>query len=684
MTLPVYITGTVSVSNLGTVVTGTGCMWSGINAREGDFFTRPDGVAIITEVTDATHLKITPWPGATIAGGTYAIQQNYVGRVVGVAAAEDVGVMLEKLHTDGLPFIVGTDETVPDPSYGDEGQMAFKPDTGEWWVKSGGVWVPSASMSSGLPPAGTEGYLLQTHGTGAPSWEGITQSGIGAVERVWQDKARDIVNAADFGLLPSNTGAQNVTAWGFIMTFAASNPCTIVINRGTYDFNATIPFGPSNTRISGAGIDATILRCTFASGNFIANSGTVFYQTIDNLTITSSVTRTGGGMFVTGFWKRGLMYRVKISRHLHGLSFPQFETCTLSECFIMNPSGNGTGIYAGAPAATNQGAGLTIINCTIRGMDLDTSPTSPAVGLRGMEIYDVEAVYTVNTDFSGFTDTCVMMAPTTIAANHFFGQTYFDATVGGHNFTMMGAGTKLSINFDACWFAGAGASGAGAANCYGLSMANAGTYQDIIVSGCRFVTTSASGIFIATPSMAPNITGNTFINCGFNASSTNRNGITVSPASAASRTLNITGNYFESTNGYAVNLTTSNASGRVNLTGNVTNSGLSWPDGTYWGNVSGNTDTSWSPITVQVPSASTMKIPPIYNYAVVSGTTNINRIQPTYPGHIVVLRFIAVLTVLDDGNNLRLAGNLVTSSNTALTLVCEGNGDWREISRVAT
>jgi hypothetical protein len=148
MTLPVYITGTVSVSNLGTVVTGTGCMWSGINAREGDFFTRPDGVAIITEVTDVTHLKITPWPGATIAGGAYAIQQNYVGRVVGVAAAEDVGVMLEKLHVDGLPFIVGVDETVPDPSYGDEGQMAFKPDTGAWWVKSGGVWVPSVGLSA--------------------------------------------------------------------------------------------------------------------------------------------------------------------------------------------------------------------------------------------------------------------------------------------------------------------------------------------------------------------------------------------------------------------------------------------------------------------------------------------------------------------------------------------------------
>ena len=153
MSLPVYLTGVVDVTNGGTTVVGTGCMWSGINAKQGDYFSRTDGVAVITEVTDGTTLQITPWPGATVTGGDYAIQQNYVGRVVGVAAAEDVGVMLEKLHTDGLPFIVGTDEAVPDPSYGDEGQLAFTPSTGEWWVKSGGAWV----VSSGLVALGYGG-----------------------------------------------------------------------------------------------------------------------------------------------------------------------------------------------------------------------------------------------------------------------------------------------------------------------------------------------------------------------------------------------------------------------------------------------------------------------------------------------------------------------------------------------
>lgn len=176
MTLPIYFTGTVSVTNLGTTVTGVGVMWSGINAREGDFFVRADGAAVITEVTNASTLQITPWPGATVSGGTYAIEQNYVGRVVGVAAAEDVGVMLEKLHTDGLPFIVNPDETVPDPSYGDEGQFAFQPSTGKWWVKQGGVWVISQGLTA-LGYGGTSATSVAI-GLSPPAKVFTTQTGL--------------------------------------------------------------------------------------------------------------------------------------------------------------------------------------------------------------------------------------------------------------------------------------------------------------------------------------------------------------------------------------------------------------------------------------------------------------------------------------------------------------------------
>lgn len=141
MTLPTYSTGTVSIANGGTTVTGSGTIWSGSNAKEGDYFVRSDGFALITEVTDATHLNITPWPGATVSGGAYSIAQNYAGRVVGVAAAQDVGTMLGALKTQGFFFFVASDDTGPDPSLGADGQYAFQPTSGKTWAKIAGVWT---------------------------------------------------------------------------------------------------------------------------------------------------------------------------------------------------------------------------------------------------------------------------------------------------------------------------------------------------------------------------------------------------------------------------------------------------------------------------------------------------------------------------------------------------------------
>jgi hypothetical protein len=177
MALPQYSTGTVSVAAGGTVVTCLGGMWSGINAKQGDFISI-DGLdeVLITEVTDATQLKIAPWQGAAKTSVPYVIYQNYVGRVVGVAAAEDVGDMLEKLHVDGLPFILGVDETVPDPSYGDDGQLAFDPLTGQWWVKQGGVWVPSSGLTA-LGYGGTSATSV-TIGLSPPPKVFTTQSSL--------------------------------------------------------------------------------------------------------------------------------------------------------------------------------------------------------------------------------------------------------------------------------------------------------------------------------------------------------------------------------------------------------------------------------------------------------------------------------------------------------------------------
>lgn len=512
---------------------------------------------------------------------------------------------------------------------------------------------------------------------------GYKASFVGAVGRTLASRLEDRKSAADFGLLPTNNGAQNAVAWAKIETYTSTNPCTIHIPAGNYVFDASISFNSSNTRLSGDGIDATILTCTFPTGDFITQTGTKFYQTIDNLTITSSVTRTSGSMFTSGFWKRGLMYRVKISKHFTGIFLPQFEQCSLVETNIVSPTGAGTALIAGTPSASNTGANLNVFDCFIRGND-ETIPGSAAVGSFGYQLFDIQAIFSINTDISTFINHCCQIAPQTQIGNCYFLMTYFDNTVTGNNVDVRGTGEKISLTFTSCWFAGAGNAGATSPNAYGVLLENEGTYRDIVISAGRFITTSASGLYVLTPNMEVNLTGNTFINCGFHASSTNRDAILASPAVGANRTLNIVGNLFDVSGGFDVRLGNANATGRVNISGNSFSKGVSAPDGTYWGNVSGNIDFTKSPLATNLASASTIVPTPCYNYQVVSGTTNINRIQVTYPGHQLTLRFLDALTVTDDASNLRLVGNLITDSNTMLTLICEANGDWREITRSVT
>lgn len=146
MTLPTYQTGTVSVANGGTIVTGVSSIWSGTNVLQGDFISIGGAnPVLITGVTDTTHLTISPWTGTTQTAVAYVIYQNFVGRVIGVAAAANVSALLAFFNQAGTFYAVSG--TVPDPSIGDDGQYALKTNAVPWklWLKTGGVWVDQGS-----------------------------------------------------------------------------------------------------------------------------------------------------------------------------------------------------------------------------------------------------------------------------------------------------------------------------------------------------------------------------------------------------------------------------------------------------------------------------------------------------------------------------------------------------------
>ena len=65
----------------------------------------------------------------------------------------------------------------------------------------------------------------------------------------------------------------------------------------------------------------------------------------------------------------------------------------------------------------------------------------------------------------------------------------------------------------------------------------------------------------------------------------------------------------------------------------------------------------------------------------ITGTNNITSISAasSMAGRFVFLKFAGILT-FTDGNNLKLAGNLVTAGNTTIALICDGT-NWYEVAR---
>lgn len=140
MALSTYSTGTVSVSEGGTTVTGVGTIWSGNKAVAGDDFVIGGVRALIVNVVSVTELTITPWLGSDETGAAYAIYQTSSQRFDDVDLAVNLGKVADVWTSDGFYIYVPSDETDPDPSLGNDGQFAFQAATGKLWVKESGIW----------------------------------------------------------------------------------------------------------------------------------------------------------------------------------------------------------------------------------------------------------------------------------------------------------------------------------------------------------------------------------------------------------------------------------------------------------------------------------------------------------------------------------------------------------------
>jgi hypothetical protein len=84
-------------------------------------------------------------------------------------------------------------------------------------------------------------------------------------------------------------------------------------------------------------------------------------------------------------------------------------------------------------------------------------------------------------------------------------------------------------------------------------------------------------------------------------------------------------------------------------------------------------------LTRTIVSNATLTLPVDGEYFFVTGTTNITSITPSWPDRRVTMQFSDPLTVVE-GNNLRMAGDFITTFTDTITLISDG-ANWIETSR---
>jgi hypothetical protein len=266
---------------------------------------------------------------------------------------------------------------------------------------------------------------------------------------------------------------------------------------------------------SGSGVDATILQSTSPTEPIFNSDTDSLWRLWEDMTLTSTVTKTSGALMELALDRRSVIRHVKFAGFFDAIHLDAFEVVLLDALQLTNPSGPGTAIVAGVPAGGPQGANLTINNSFFRGSDGREGVGSNFIGLYGVRILDVDAVFMFNNDLGGYRISDLTIEPTTRANNHHFLQNYFDATLGGPCIDVGGAGVKAQITLTGNWIASAGQlGGADVRNTIGLRIRDEGTYGPWNMTGGRVYNTAGRGIEVLASSIQLAITGVQFESFG--------------------------------------------------------------------------------------------------------------------------------------------------------------------------
>lgn len=534
------------------------------------------------------------------------------------------------------------------------------------------------------------------------------QTGANAITRVLADKINEVVSVTDYGA--DKTGATDSTT-AILAAIASITSGTVFFPAGTYLVSGTILIDKPSITLAGEGYGKTIIKR--ATGGTDPDYGPTFEfegdddtdpahpqrlldvglrdMRIQNLgtVITSPHVRMSGV-------RRAIIQNIHIEDGYIGFSFETSGSLFMDSVYIRfdsdiySPAGAGSRYVVFTESATYTDShpscgDIMISNFNFRGGTLYLAE-------HGVHITSADGIWFSNGHIGNSTTANVYLdhASSTEPLNLvFFDNVMFDIATGtGVTFT--GAVTDTSqardIAFSNCTFSG------GAVGTNGIRFVAGTDFEGVYFTGCSVVDYTESGVSLASTATRSvmfsncNLHGNSYNNSNAYNNYTIADGVTsvsiIGGVAGGPAVTESDGPLRETTftkYGISIGPTSDRIviSG-VDLTDNLTggmNIGPTANNVSITGCINETSDR-------KVASATTVTLLPwSSNFAIISGTTNIENIQAVGAGVVVALVFEGILTVVD-GGNLKLAGNFTTSANDTLMLVCDGTY-WYEISRSA-
>lgn len=145
-----------------------------------------------------------------------------------------------------------------------------------------GVAAPLADLATGADVAARPTYteLASTAPGEGAGLVGFLQDGLGAVGRTVEDKLRDTVNAADWGVAATASAANNSTYLQAAIDYARENACKLILPAGEIEISGSVTIPPSAANSSDhlftmKGQGASKVRGTFlhfTSGSLIVEA----------------------------------------------------------------------------------------------------------------------------------------------------------------------------------------------------------------------------------------------------------------------------------------------------------------------------------------------------------------------------------------------------------------------------